>query len=87
MKDSIQTISGTTNDGKPFDFYLKEQVKNGTLTVQRVSRDILGTPRDLEIYRTTRKSSFIADWVNTAQDREYCCEYWADLKIGKGSCG
>jgi hypothetical protein len=75
MKDPIRTLPGTTNDGKPFDFYLNEQVRNGTLTVERVSRDILGTPRDLEIYRTTRKTGFIADWVNTAADREYCCEY------------
>ena len=87
MKDPIRTLPGKTNNGRSFDFYIQEQVRKGTLRLERISRDTIGTPRDLEIYRTTRKTNFIADWVNTAQDKDYCCEYWADLKIGKGPCG
>jgi len=87
MEDLIRTTPGTTAQGKPFDVYVQEDVRNGTLRLERISKNVLGTPRDLEIYRATRKTGFIADWVNSAPDQDYCCEYWADLRIGRGSCG
>lgn len=87
MKDMIQTTPGMTEDGKPFDSYIQEALQKGTLRLERVPKELLGTPRDLEIYRARRKGNFIVDWVNSAKDKDYCCEYWADLKIGRGPCG
>jgi len=87
MEESIRTTPGKTEDGKPFDFYVQEQVRRGELRLERVPKEILGTPRDLEIFRAKRKTNFIVDWVNSASDEAYCCEYWADLKIGRGPCG
>jgi DNA repair photolyase len=87
MEEPIKTTPVRTEDGKPFDFYIQEQVRRGELRLQRVPKEILGTPRDLEVYRAKRKTNFIVDWVNSASDKDYCCEYWADLKIGRGPCG
>jgi hypothetical protein len=87
MEELIRTIPAKTNNGKSFDFFVQEEVRKGNWRLEKVSRDILGTPRDLEIYHAIRKTNFIVDWVNTAGDKDYCCEYWADLKIGKGPCG
>lgn len=87
LRGLIVTRPGQTQDGRPFDSYEREQVKKGNWRLERISKDILGTPRDLEAYRAVRKTNFIVDWVNNAEDRQYCHEYWADLKIGKGSCG
>lgn len=87
MEELVRTMPGKTKDGKRFDFYVEEMVKRGLLRLQRVPKEILGTRRDLEIYRAERKGNFIVDWVNSAKDKDYCCEYWADLKIGRGPCG
>jgi len=57
------------------------------LRLERIPANILCTPRDLEVYRSIRKSGFISNWKNTAEDSSYCSEYWADLKIGQGACG
>lgn len=87
MENPIRTKPLKTKDGKNFDFYVQEEARKGILRLEKIPKEILGTPRDLEIYRAVRKGNFIADWVNTAEDKDYCCEYWADLKIGRGSCG
>ncbi|MBW2308704.1 MAG: hypothetical protein JRG73_17405 [Deltaproteobacteria bacterium] len=83
----IRTTPGTTHDGKPFDLYVQKMVGKGDLKLERIPADILGTPRDIEVYRSTRKSGFISDWKNMAEDASYCSEYWADLKIGRGAFG
>ena len=66
---------------------IRQEVKRGNWHLERIPAATLGTPRDLEVYRGKRKTNLIVDWVNRAVDRDYCCEYWADLKIGKGPCG
>ena len=85
--EQIRTKPKKTKDGRPFDFFVQEEVKKGNLRLERIPRDILGTPRDLEIYRAIRKTNLIVNWTNEAEDKAYCREYWADLKIGKGPCG
>ncbi|MBU2600712.1 MAG: hypothetical protein KKA32_00855 [Actinobacteria bacterium] len=87
MRDPIRSVPGSTEDGRPFDFYVQREVERGNWRLERVSGETLGTPRDLEVYRGKRKTNLIVDWVNSAADRDYCCEYWADLKVGKGPCG
>jgi len=83
----IRTTPRTNHGGKPFDYYVQKMVVKGDLRRERISAKILRTPRDLEVYRSVRKSAFISDWKNMAEDASYCCEYWADLKIGRGACG
>lgn len=85
--ETIRTKPGETSDGKPFDFLVEERVKNHGWKLECVPAKELGTPRDLEIYRAKRSGNFIKDWENKAEDPAYCCEYWADLKIGEGACG
>ena len=48
MEDLIRTVPGQTQDGRPFDSYEREQVKKGNWRLERISKDILGTPRDLK---------------------------------------
>jgi len=86
-KGPIRTTPGKTKSGKPFDFYIQRKVDKGILKLEKIDKEVLGTPRDLEVYREIRKGRFIVDWFNRAPDKEYCREYWADLRIGKGPCG
>jgi len=88
MLNLIRTNPGTTRDGKPFDWIVKQKVQSGEWRLEQIPADIVGLKRPIEIYRAVRKSNFIKPWINKAQkDSAYCSEYWADLAIGWGACG
>jgi DNA repair photolyase len=85
--DKIQTKPGKTNEGKPFDWWVQRQVKRGLWKLERISAALLGTPRDLEVYRASPAGPRISVFEAKAKAPDYCRECWADLRIGHGPCG
>ena len=82
----IQTTPGLTKEGKPFNHYERRMLDEGKWTMEPIPADVLGLARPLEVNRAERSGPFVVPW-----DRDdgtgYCPKHWADLKIGKGSCG
>jgi len=83
----IRTTPGQTSDGKPFSWYVDQQVSAGKLRLECVRADVLGLSLPLEIYRATRKSNLVKPWTRTEDHDIYCPAHWADLAIGSGACG
>ncbi len=85
--DLIRTNPGRTEDGKPFNHYVRRQRQQGKLQLECIRPDVLGLERPLEVFRAERKSNFIKPWPRTEDDSTYCPAHWADLRIGRGACG
>ena len=58
--DAIRTQAGVTKDEKSFDWYVKDKVRKGQLTLQEVPAEGTGTPRNIEVFRAVRQGNLIA---------------------------
>lgn len=69
--------------------FVEAQATDGTWRTEVVSKDVAGTPRDIEIFRAARRTNFIKhDWHGGPSElRTFCPPKWADLAIGSGACG
>ena len=86
-KAQIRTHPGTTRDGKPFDWFVREKIESGQWRLECLDPEVLGLSRPLEIFRARRKGNLIKPWTRTDSARVYCPAHWADLAIGRGACG
>jgi len=82
----IRTKPEITKDAKSFDWMVQQKVQSGEWRLELVPAEVVELPRPIEVYRTERKDKLIKPWINRAE-ATYCCEHWADLKIGRGACG
>ncbi len=83
----VKTEPKTTGSGKPFDWYVEEQIRAGKWHPEWVRPDVLGLKRPIEILRAPSPGKLISPWNRSDSEDVYCPAYWADLKIGRGACG
>lgn len=73
-------------NGGEIDSFVKEQVTEGVWREEIVPAKVLGTPRDMKIYRSARKSNPVKHtWHGSTTT--FCPPKWYDLGIGSGACG
>ncbi len=85
--DLIHTRPAYTNDGKPFDFMVREKVESGRWRLECIKPSVVGLARPIEVYRAVRsQNNIIKPWSVTAAEQGYCSTYWADIAIGEGAC-
>jgi DNA repair photolyase len=82
----IHTTPGRSRNGKPIDFHVRRQVDSGHWRAEQIPAEVLGLRRPLWVYRARRSSRFVQPW-NRRYEQGYCPQHWADIKIGRGSCG
>ncbi|MBM4166643.1 MAG: hypothetical protein FJ218_06980 [Ignavibacteria bacterium] len=71
---------------KRINSYVSAQVSDGNWRKETIPASELGTIKDMEIYRASRKDKFIKH--NWHGDRNtFCPPVWYDLAIGSGACG
>ena len=84
---SIRATPCNTSAGKPFDWYVRQNLDKGNFRLECVRADVLGLARPLEIYRAARKTDLVKPWPRSDDEGSYCPAHWADLAIGRGACG
>jgi len=85
---SFRAKPGHTKAGKPFNHVVKNKVAKGAYKLEFIPANILGTKRPIEVYRASRaKNNIIKPWESRTDDDSYCPAHWADIAIGRGSCG
>ena len=87
LVEVIRTQPGSTKEGRPFDHVVRERVAGGQYRLECIPAEVTGTARPIEVYRATRKGSFIKPWDPGTDDDSYCPAHWADIAIGRGACG
>lgn len=71
---------------RPIADFVETQVTMGKWREEIVPAEIAGTPRDLVIFRASRKTNRIKhNWHGDIQT--FCPPKWFDLAIGSGACG
>ena len=85
---AIRTKPLLTQSGKPFDHVVGRKVAKGEYRLECIPEEIVGTARNIEIYRANRaRSNIIKPWESKTDDDSYCPTHWADIAIGRGPCG
>ncbi len=79
----IQTGIQPSDDIRRFT---RSEVASGRWREQIVPAAVLGTPRDMMIYRAARKSSPVKHTWHGSRET-FCPPKWFDLGIGSGACG
>lgn len=87
LLDLIRTEPGMTNEGKPFDHYVKRLEAEGKQRLECIPANIAGIARPIEVYRAERKGNFVKPWESGSDDDSYCPAHWGDIAIGRGACG
>jgi DNA repair photolyase len=71
---------------KSISRFVETQASSGKWREEIVSADVAGTPRDIIIFRASRKANRIKhDWHGDSQT--FCPPKWFDLALGSGACG
>jgi len=84
----MTTLPGqhTTSDGRTIDWYVTEQVQQGSWREEELAPEITGMSRPITVFRAPRKTNLISyDWHG--DKKTFCPPRWWDLSIGSGACG
>ena len=80
------TVHSTTSTLADVQWYVNDQVNNGTWRQETIPAKVLGLSRPIMVFRASRKTNLLAyDWHG--DNYTFCPPMWWDLAIGSGACG